>query len=709
MGDRSGAIVIRFALCTIAILGAAVSAQTPQPIDRQAVVTRHNITVTRFDPLSPLSVGNGEFAFTADPTGLQTFPEIYERFTPLCTQSQWGWHTIPMPEELKGKQLRYSEYETYGRKVGYMTGRQGQEPLYNWHRENPHKLHLGRVALELRKPDGSAANPDDLKNVRQTLDLWTGIITSEFEFSGKPVKVQTGCMGDTDGIAVRVESPLLAELAVAVAISFPYGSSGRPAADWTKPDAHVTRVDAARHDQFDISRQLDQDRYDVALWCSDRTRTTVDRPHRLLLQADAPALEFTCTFSANKVEPIASAEQGFDRGRKFWRDFWTSGGAIDLSGSTDPRWRELERRIVTSQYLTRVNCAGSLPPQETGLVCNSWYGKFHLEMHWWHDVHFALWNRIDLMSKAMPYYQKILPKAREIAQRQGYKGARWPKMVGPDGADSPSPIGPLLIWQQPHPIYYAELCYRAKPTRQTLEQWQQIVEESAEFMASYPVLDKATGKYNLGPPVKIVSEHNETNTTVNPTYELIYWRYGLQTAQEWRKRLGQPRNAEWDQVLNQLAPLPVKDGLYLRYDNHFGTYTEDNWEHPDVIGGFGMFPADVDPAIARASLEKVMQVWQWDRCWGWDFPMTAMSAARVGRPDLAVDALLIESIKNKCLPSGHVYQRENLTLYLPANGGLLSAVAMMCAGWDGAPRDTKAPGFPSQGWDVKWEGLSPMP
>jgi protein-glucosylgalactosylhydroxylysine glucosidase len=702
--------VIRLTAVIVVIFGAAVSAQTTQPIDRQAVVARHNITVSSFDPLSPLSVGNGEFAFTVDPTGLQTFPEIYEPFTPLCTQSQWGWHTIPMPSELKGQQLRYSEYETYGRKVGYMTGRTGQEPLYNWHRENPHRLHLGRVALELRKADGTRAAPDDLKNVRQTLDLWTGILSSEFEFLGKPVKVRTCCAGDTDGIAVRIESPLAVDGVLAVSIAFPYGSSGRAAVDWSKPDAHQTSVGSKLDRRIDLIRKLDEDRYHVSVTMSEGTTLAEDGPHRFVISSSGPAIEFACAFAAEAVKSPQTSAASFDASQKFWRDFWTSGGAVDLSGSTDPRWRELERRIVLSQYVTRVNCAGSLPPQETGLVCNSWYGKFHLEMHWWHDVHFALWNRIDLMQRAMPYYQKILPKAREIARRQGYKGARWPKMVGPDGTDSPSPIGPLLIWQQPHPIYYAELCYRAQPDRKTLEQWQQIVEESAEFMASYPVRDPSTGKFNLGPPVKIVSEHNETNATRNPTYELIYWRFGLETAQQWRERMGLPRNPQWDEVLKDLAPLPVKDGLYLRYQDHFETFTADNWEHPDLIGGFGMLPGNgADPRIMRATLEKVMQVWQWDRCWGWDFPMTAMSAARVGRPDLAVDALLIESIKNKCHPSGHVYQRENLTLYLPANGGLLSAVAMMCAGWDGAPTDSNAPGFPRDGWSVRWEGLSRMP
>ncbi|UCD52416.1 MAG: hypothetical protein JSW27_07215, partial [Phycisphaerales bacterium] len=45
-------------------------------IDRGSVVNRHNVTLTAPDPLTPLSVGNGEFAFNADITGLQTFPEF---------------------------------------------------------------------------------------------------------------------------------------------------------------------------------------------------------------------------------------------------------------------------------------------------------------------------------------------------------------------------------------------------------------------------------------------------------------------------------------------------------------------------------------------------------------------------------------------------------------------------------------------------------
>ena len=61
-------------------------------------------------------------------------------------------------------------------------------------------------------------------------------------------------------------------------------------------------------------------------------------------------------------------------------NFWEEGAAVDFSHCTDPRAKELERRVVLSQYLLAIQCAGSTPPQETGLTYNSWFGKYHLEM-----------------------------------------------------------------------------------------------------------------------------------------------------------------------------------------------------------------------------------------------------------------------------------------------------------------------------------------
>lgn len=102
----------------LASVPVTLAAQPPQPaIDRRQLVQRHNPTLSAIEPRSPLSVGNGEFAFTADPTGLQTFPKLYDGQMPLCTQSQWGWHTIPNPSGQGASNLKLAGFDTYGRRV----------------------------------------------------------------------------------------------------------------------------------------------------------------------------------------------------------------------------------------------------------------------------------------------------------------------------------------------------------------------------------------------------------------------------------------------------------------------------------------------------------------------------------------------------------------------------------------------------------------
>ena len=154
---------------------------------------------------------------------------------------------------------------------------------------------------------------------------------------------------------------------------------------------------------------------------------------------------------SHRFADLSDFASGKKETAKHWTNFWQTGGAIDLSGSKDPRWFELERRIVLSQYLTAIQDAGSNPPQETGLTYNTWEGKFHLEMHFWHEAHFALWDRLPLLERSVDYYNKILPRAEGTAKKQGFAGARWPKMTSPSGAESPSPVGPFLVWQEPHP------------------------------------------------------------------------------------------------------------------------------------------------------------------------------------------------------------------------------------------------------------------
>src|SRR5215510_2078915 len=159
-------------LKTLSVSGVLIQAgprkrhlEAPVSIDRFALVSRHNPSLRKLDPLLPLSVGNGEFAFTADITGLQTFTREYENAVPLCTMSQWGWHTSPLPRGLDSKAFRLTSYDSHGRMVGYPTSAEGQGELYNWLRENPHRLHLGEIGLRLMVSDQREARAADISDI----------------------------------------------------------------------------------------------------------------------------------------------------------------------------------------------------------------------------------------------------------------------------------------------------------------------------------------------------------------------------------------------------------------------------------------------------------------------------------------------------------------------------------------------------------------
>jgi protein-glucosylgalactosylhydroxylysine glucosidase len=698
-----------------------VNAQkTVTKIDRKAVVERHKVINTKADPLSSLTVGNGRFAFTVDVTGLQTFPEYYEKGVPLGTQSEWGWHSF---KDTAGYKFEESlkNYHINGRDISY--GVQIKEPKRandagNWFRENPHRLQLGNLGLLILKKDGSEAGVDDIKNIRQELNPWTGEIKSHFTVEGETVDVVTYGHQEKDAVAAQIVSDLVKEGRLKVKLRFPYPTNQFTdmGVNYKDADKHTSAIDVITGNKAGVSHTLDNTRYWLELEWSGKASLTKIKAHEFLLSPDKAnnVLTIGCRFNHYPQKALfgVNFEETKNSSITEWKKYWMRGGAVDFSGSTDKRAFELERRIILSQYLLKAQEAGQYPPQETGLTYNSWYGKPHLEMHYWHDVHYPLWGREDLQERSMGWYKAIEPKAKAIAQRQGFKGVRWPKMTDNTGDESPSSVGAFLIWQQPHYIYMAELDYRAHPTKETLLKYKDLVFADADFMASYAYFDKATNRYILGPGLIPSQEVHNQAITINPPYELTYWNLTLNIAQQWRQRLGLPRNKEWDNVINKLSPLPQQNGVYLAAESAPDSYTnpKNKTDHPSQLAAYGMMPYTkmMDTAVMHKTFNLIWTDWTWSHTWGWDFPMTAMAATRLNLPAKAIDALFMPVMTNTYLNNGHNYQDDRLTIYLPGNGGLLTAVAMMCAGWDGCK--IQNPGFPKDGtWKVKWEGLRKMP
>lgn len=672
-------------------------------IDRKALVSRHNLRITDKNLQGPTQVGNGEFAFGFDITGLQTFSDG------ATTMSNWGWHEFPMPEGQRPEEFKGQEWDTQGRMVRYDIQNPAQEELTKWMIANPQRLNLGKIGLILKKKDGSLATLDDLVSPVQTLDLWTGIATSTYQIEGEQIKVITIGHPNEDAIAVQIQSGKIADGTISIFIDFPYASliEFGNGADWNSPGKHQTEAIIGEK-QANFYRTLDNTHYQVEMvWDGNATmKETQKHRYELIPSSEKETLSFVIAFDQSKNRmALPSFQQTATDSQKHWEAFWKSGGAIDLSKSTDPRWKELERRIVLSQYVMAVNESGSLPPQESGLVNNGWFGKYHYEMIWWHGTHYALWDRWELLDKMIKVYSDNLETYKKKATEQGYKGVRWPKTIGNHTWwEWPNEINPLLIWQQPHPIFFAELDYRAHSTQKTLDKWKDVVLESADFMASYAYYNEKENRYILGYPLQVVSENANPRITYNPTFELSYWRTGLRIAQDWRERLNLPAKPEYQTVREKLSPLPVKDSLYVSWENIENMWTRYTFEHPALTGAYGVLPGDgVDIPTMERTFLKVGETWRLDQTWGWDFPMLAMCAAKLGHTDKAISYLL--DYPNFRLEEHGLVTGGGPFPYFPGNGGLLYAVALMAAGWDGAP-DTHAPGFPQDGsWVVQWEGL----
>lgn len=678
------------------------------PIDRQALVERNNPHITTIDTLASLTVGNGGFAYTVDVTGLQTFPETYSKGVPLGTQSEWGWHSYPNPDSLRHEETLKDYDFGRGRMEPYAVqfNEEGRnKDAANWYRINPHRLHLGSIGF-------AGMTADSITDIDQTLDMWNGEIRSNFKYNGTPVSVQTVCHPDRDMIAATIDNP--AHTPVTVRFPYPTGGHSDDACDWSKDDLHSTEIVETDANHALLRHTIDSTSYYVNLAWDNAATPVLTGKNTVTLTPTADKWEFTAAFSPEKpgnANPDAKATRLASA--NYWKDFWSTGGVVDFSHCTDPRAAELERRVVLSQYLLATNCAGTTPPQETGLTYNSWFGKFHMEMIWWHQAQFALYGHEKLLARTLPWYGTVADVAKGIAERQGFKGLRWMKMTDPSGMEAPSKVGSFLIWQQPHLIYLAELLYHANPEEQqkVLDEYYDLVQQTAEFMGSFADYDAENDRYILRGIIP-AQETLRAAETVNPPFELSYWHYALSTAQKWRERKGEPRNEEWDTIIAKLSPLAAKDNLYLAAETAPQTYEDIRFtsDHMAVLAAVGVLPQCdlVKPEIMDSTFDWIYDNWNWDKTWGWDYPTTAMCAVRLGHPEKAINALLMDKRTNTYLPNGHNYQDNRLRCYLPGNGGLLTTVALMCAGWDGCTE--KNPGFPKDGtWDVRWEGIKPLP
>ena len=680
-------------------------------IERRPLVERHDPILSAMDIAAPLSLGNGDFAFTADVTGLQTLYSDYAKDIPLCTMSQkaWGWHTRPNAEGgvYTLEDVVLEEFDFNGRTVRYAAEPQpGNEDIYKYVRQNSHRFSLARIAF---MQNGEEIPYEALSDIYQRLHLYEGYLDSAFKVNGVACNVKTACAPESDTVAITVSSGAISDGSLTVDVLFPYGDHHIDGAVWDKPDAHKTTIVRQTCRDILLRRTFDDVDY-YAHISSESDACFTLTGHRLTIGAKGQgALRLCVTFSQAGISFGGSTATVFADAAKWWTAFWEEGAAVRLSNSKHEKALDLERQIILSQYVIAIQSAGCMPPQETGLVCNSWYGLFHLEMHLWHSANLALWNRPKLLERSLKWYMDILPEARKNAELNGYPGARWPKQTGPDGVNRPSRIATLLLWQQPHILYMIEMLYHAYGQDNAfLAKYWSLISESADFMAGF-VVKNADGVYELLPPQFPSYERGDPSTIRNTSFELCYWRFGLELAIRAAERLSKPVPELWRDVNAHMATPTVLNGVYVPHQNY-------KWDDlpfpPTPVSIYGLVPGTgVNRDIMLESFKRHLAHTE-RRMGGWAYGNHAMTATRLGMAQEAIDIMVAEGPNNVYTAAGNnslgnTTMGFRLHIYLPGNGATLLAIAMMAAGYGDSEA---APGFPKNGdWVVETDGLMKLP
>jgi hypothetical protein len=192
-------------------------------------------------------------------------------------------------------------------------------------------------------------------------------------------------------------------------------------------------------------------------------------------------------------------------------------------------------------------------------------------------------------------------------------------------------------------------------------------------------------------------------TTLNGVYELVYFRYTLSLAQEWRKRRGLEPDVDIANALKTLC-LPKErtwKGEHVYFFTDASTELIGNSTALGHLYACAHIPClehGVNATMFRSTLKLSIAEFNFNNAYPGDDRAYAMAAARMGETDMAIDMLMMNASTNTFNPQNGQWQGF-FPLLTSSNGQLLYAVAMMAGGWD-----TGNFTWPS-GWAVKSEGF----
>ena len=546
---------------------------------KKSDIIKYNLKFNHIDSKNPVTIGNGDFAITLDQTGTQSLYETYKDI-PLSTMSNKNWFY----KDKKNIKPSYVDGKAY------MLFNLDNDPNYQINRQYPFKYSFMQILLY---DNDKLIDINNIKDVKQELDLYKGIVTSSFNYKEKINKTTSFIYQDHDEFNFKLQSDNLN-----LALKFNYPS-------YTK---NGYRLDILPN------VLVKEDR--ITLLYDDKNSLSF----KLKSSSNYQIVENTLIFDDNNVS-FSLALDEIKEG-KLLDEFWKCDNGIIIDNE------ELVKKMVLSKYLLHVNSTGIYPPQESGLTYNCWNSKFHLEMHLIHSLWNIYNNHVGDLVKSFDYYLSIMPSSLKRASLNGYKGLRFPKMTGPDGEDSPSNIGPLLIWQAPHILFMLQEIYYLYNKENIIKKYEPLISGTIDFMISFLTLKDS--KYQMLDPLLEACESIPLDRCQNPSFELEYWRYTLERQPKIDTVLYGHQRYDYLDITSKIITPKEDDGIYLKTYGVIDKYDLYK-DHPTEGFLMSFFKSKiVDKEKMVKTIDYILKNMDLSSYWGWDFPFLGLSLLNCG-------------------------------------------------------------------------------
>lgn len=588
---------------------------------KKSDIIKYNLKFNHIDSKNPVTIGNGDFAITLDQTGTQSLYEIYKDI-PLSTMSNKNWFY----KDKKDIKPSYVDGKAY------MLFNLDNDPNYQINRQYPFKYSFMQILLY---DNDKLIDINNIKDVKQELDLYKGIVTSSFNYKEKINKTISFIYQDHDEFNFKLQSDNLN-----LTLKFNYPS-------YTK---NGYRLDILPN------VLVKEDR--ITLLYDDKNSLSF----KLKSSSNYQIVENTLIFDDNNVS-FSLALDEIKEG-KLLDEFWKCDNGIIIDNE------ELVKKMVLSKYLLHVNSTGIYPPQESGLTYNCWNSKFHLEMHLIHSLWNIYNNHVGDLVKSFDYYLSIMPSSLKRASLNGYKGLRFPKMTGPDGEDSPSNIGPLLIWQAPHILFMLQEIYYLYNKENIIKKYEPLISGTIDFMISFLTLKDS--KYQMLDPLLEACESIPLDRCQNPSFELEYWRYTLERQPKIDTVLYGHQRYDYLDITSKIITPKEDDGIYLKTYGVIDKYDLYK-DHPTEGFLMSFFKSKiVDKEKMVKTIDYILKNMDLSSYWGWDFPFLGLSLLNCGEIEKSIEVTQLNTINNQYLYNGYnTSPRDDLKAYLPGNGAFL--------------------------------------